>query len=411
MLQRSAPLIVSAFATTVVMLPLSPAHAVSLPAIKASSKNAVPECVTPGRLTSYLKNNNPRLKTKFKTIATEYMRHGERLGLRWDYAFFQMAVETGFLKFTGDVKPHQNNFAGLGATGGGVRGESFKTVASGVKAHLEHLLMYAGTRIENPTAERTRKIQEWKILAKWQGTFKRPMTFKDMARKWAPGSRGYPRDIEFVGERFFSSSCKQPDPQPELVLAARGGSGSKPKTNHTITTAKAKKATKSAKSRTASRADGRSALGAGKSKTAKADTANVKVLNTQAKAKAELPQGKSASASTAKKTTSKTKEFKTASIAGAAHQAATSANSQAKTSANQATCRVWSASYGGTKAVIIKAVDNKIVNYTVLKVNDGRVQPEAKAYIHAYAKGGSMVDKFANPDQALEKAFELCPEG
>ena len=73
-----------------------------------------------------------KLDPKFEVVATEYMRHGEALGLRWDYAFFQMLLETGYLKYTGDVKPEQNNFAGLGATGGGARGESFKDVSTGV---------------------------------------------------------------------------------------------------------------------------------------------------------------------------------------------------------------------------------------------------------------------------------------
>ena len=112
-MQRTAPFFACLSATVLVALPVSTAQAVSLPAIKASSKNTVPVCATPGRLMSYLKDNNPRLRSRFSGIATHYMRHGEKLGLRWDYAFFQMLVETGFLRFTGDVKWNQNNFAGL----------------------------------------------------------------------------------------------------------------------------------------------------------------------------------------------------------------------------------------------------------------------------------------------------------
>jgi hypothetical protein len=86
------------------------------------------------------------------------MRHGEELGLRWDYAFFQMLLETGNLTYKGDVKPDQNNFAGLGATGRGARGEKFPDISTGVRAHLQHVLMYAGEKVENPVAERTRNI-------------------------------------------------------------------------------------------------------------------------------------------------------------------------------------------------------------------------------------------------------------
>jgi hypothetical protein len=63
----------------------------------AGLSNAVPRCVTPGRLMAFLKQRNPELDERYDGIATEYMRHGERLGLRWDYAFYQMVVETGAL--------------------------------------------------------------------------------------------------------------------------------------------------------------------------------------------------------------------------------------------------------------------------------------------------------------------------
>ncbi len=53
-----------------------------------------------------------------------------------------------------------------------------------------------------------------------------------------------------------------------------------------------------------------------------------------------------------------------------------------------------------------------MINYTVLHVNEGSEKREAEAYIAAYAKGGETVaTEFKNQDQALDKAFELCPEG
>ena len=127
------------------MLTAGPAAA-DLPDILAGPRNQVPECVTPGRLTAYLRLRNPQLDSRYDTIATEYMRHGEMLGVRWDFAFYQMIVETGALSYWrgnrhGDVKPSQNNFAGLGATGKGERGESFTDIGSGVRAHLEHLVL------------------------------------------------------------------------------------------------------------------------------------------------------------------------------------------------------------------------------------------------------------------------------
>ncbi|MES1179613.1 MAG: hypothetical protein ABUL43_00285, partial [Hyphomicrobium sp.] len=75
------------------------------------------------------------------------------------------------------------------------------------------------------------------------------------------------------------------------------------------------------------------------------------------------------------------------------------------------TCKVWTASYGGGHSVIIRARADAQDNYTVLDVNEGSEQREADAYIAAYAKGGQKVGEFSNPSQALDKAFELCPDG
>ena len=165
-----------------------------MPDIKVSAKNAVPECVTPGRLIEYLKSRNAELSPHFESVPVEYMRLGEQLGVRWDYAFYQMILETGALSYrrgnrSGDVKPTQNNFAGLGATGGGAAGESFKDVPTGVRAHLEHLLHYSGAKLDNPTAERTRKVQEWGVLTSWHAQFKPPHHLRRPRRQVGPGQQ------------------------------------------------------------------------------------------------------------------------------------------------------------------------------------------------------------------------------
>ena len=74
-------------------------------------------------------------------------------------------------------------------------------------------------------------------------------------------------------------------------------------------------------------------------------------------------------------------------------------------------CRVWTASYGGQKAMIIRSLVDKVVNYTVLDVNEGAETREAEAFIAAYAKDGKVTGEFTSQSQALDKAFELCPEG
>ena len=63
-------------------------------------------------------------------------------GVRPEVVFGQICKETGFLRFGGDVSPEQCNFAGIGATGG-VPGNSFPSVAVGVRAQVQHLKAYA----------------------------------------------------------------------------------------------------------------------------------------------------------------------------------------------------------------------------------------------------------------------------
>ncbi|MEZ5850134.1 MAG: glucosaminidase domain-containing protein [Hyphomicrobiaceae bacterium] len=194
--------------------------------LNVTADNRVPACATPGRLMAYLRARNPALDPRFSNVAVHYARHGRASGLRWDLAFFQMIVETASLSFRrpdgrpSSVRSWQNNFAGLGATGRGVPGESFASVETGIIAHLQHLSIYAGRKIETPLAERTRKVQSWGILATWRGRLAHPVTFVDVARKWAPSDRTYARSISSVARRFHEGFCRMADPEPEMTVAA-----------------------------------------------------------------------------------------------------------------------------------------------------------------------------------------------
>ena len=63
-------------------------------------------------------------------------------------AFSQAMKETGFLKFTGQVKIDQFNFAGMGVTDASTNGDSYQNVREGIRAHVQHLKAYA---VKNPT--------------------------------------------------------------------------------------------------------------------------------------------------------------------------------------------------------------------------------------------------------------------
>ena len=77
-----------------------------------------------------------------ETYCTIFKQEAEVEGVRVEVAFTQAMLETGFLKFGGDVKPDQYNFAGMGATGG-ISGEKFSDVREGIRAQIQHLKCYA----------------------------------------------------------------------------------------------------------------------------------------------------------------------------------------------------------------------------------------------------------------------------
>ena len=72
-----------------------------------------------------------------------YFEEAKDEGVKAQVAFAQTMLETNFLKYTGDVKPNQYNYAGIGATGGGEPGNSFTSVRIGIRAQIQHLKGYA----------------------------------------------------------------------------------------------------------------------------------------------------------------------------------------------------------------------------------------------------------------------------
>lgn len=92
---------------------------------------------------------NPRLPIKAtpEQIVNLYYDEASREGIRWDLAFSQALLETGFFTFGGTVVPEQNNFCGLGTTSATVRGASFASPAEGVRAHIQHLMAYSTDRL------------------------------------------------------------------------------------------------------------------------------------------------------------------------------------------------------------------------------------------------------------------------
>lgn len=123
----------------------------------------------------YLNNTDPQLNCSVDELVHLYWEEAGREGVREDLALAQAIVETGFFRFNGDVKPEQNNFCGLGTTGGGVEGEYFDEPEIGVRAHIQHLLAYTtkkhpSTDIVDPRYELAHAIRmERGIVDTWSG--------------------------------------------------------------------------------------------------------------------------------------------------------------------------------------------------------------------------------------------------
>ena len=104
--------------------------------------------------------------------------------------------------------PADNNFAGVGAAISGKPGERFKDVATGVLAHLQHVLMYSTMRIPDPVAKRTRQVQD--DVQQAMRRLHRPVTFADLAREWTGTDHNtYGVEMRKLAEKYASRYCAQ----------------------------------------------------------------------------------------------------------------------------------------------------------------------------------------------------------
>jgi len=441
-----------------------PARGPELPEIRISEASAVPQCVTPERLMQYLVSRNPKLDARYRDIAAFYKRHGEAQGVRWDYAFFQMLLETNNLTFTGDVRAKQNNFAGIGATGGGVPGESFKDVSTGVLAQIQHLVAYSGEHITDPVGARTKLKQDDIIetMASKQGR----TTFADLSRRWA-ADRHYGASIEWVANNFRQSFCKGPDPveetetdtrkpvkrtaaaQPMAPAANLGGPADTERVEaepaaetkrapvRTIWSAADGPTTSSTMSHATEAAPETTAASATRATpvptrkpvaetaavaepvteqiiqtgeepppTDEAVRATTEATTRAPSAPAPASEPTPAAAPAAEQPAAETpRAFAFAGAMGSALPKSGGATNIAATGG----CRVLTASYGGKKVLLVRSKTAAEERYTVLTVLEGFEKSMLDSYLKAHAPGGSSIGEFENKDAAFAKAKELCP--
>ncbi len=95
--------------------------------------------LTAKTMNDFIKRVNPQAPE----LAQLYLNLGKLYGIRGDTALAQAIHETNYFRFTGTVKPEQNNYAGIGTTDSNTPGASFVTPREGVLAHIQHLYAYA----------------------------------------------------------------------------------------------------------------------------------------------------------------------------------------------------------------------------------------------------------------------------
>ena len=138
------------------------------------------------------RNPAPQINCTVKQLVHLYYLEADREGIRPDIAICQAIKETGTWNYGGDVIPEQNNYCGLGTTGGGVKGAFFDTPQLGARAHIQHLLSYTSKRppkveIVDPRYELIQKFrpQIFGKLTKWT----------DLNGVWAVPGNHYGEDI------------------------------------------------------------------------------------------------------------------------------------------------------------------------------------------------------------------------
>ena len=107
---------------------------------------------TADQLQTYIKRVNPDVPDSVIKMVPLYISEGEIEGVRGDIAFAQSCLETGNFTFKGSaVTLDQNNFAGMGVTENGMKGNSWKTSLLGIRAQIQHLKAYACNQRLNQT--------------------------------------------------------------------------------------------------------------------------------------------------------------------------------------------------------------------------------------------------------------------
>lgn len=154
--------------------------------------------LTAKQMDAYARTINPGAPD----LAELYLSLSKKYNIRGDIAYAQALHETNFFRFTGDVKPEQNNFSGIGATGGGARGATFPNASTGVLAHIQHLFAYAST---SPLPAFDQKVDpRFDLVTRGSAT-----TWQALNGKWAVPGTTYGQLILALYKKMVESALRE----------------------------------------------------------------------------------------------------------------------------------------------------------------------------------------------------------
>jgi hypothetical protein len=136
---------------------------------------------------------SPRFTVPAPVLAEYYVRYSAEAGLRADLLWAQMIHETGYGMYGGAVVPQQNNYAGVGATGGGEPGTSFPTAEAGVIAHVAHMVAYVYASSPVSWADATTDPRFDLVNPRGAAS-----VLADLNRRWAVPGTTYGESIEAI---------------------------------------------------------------------------------------------------------------------------------------------------------------------------------------------------------------------
>ncbi|MFZ4515983.1 MAG: glucosaminidase domain-containing protein [Acidimicrobiia bacterium] len=164
-----------------------------------------------------------RASVDLDTLAALFVEEGIRYNVRGDVAFAQSILETLWFNFPdyGQVRPSDNNYAGIGACNSCTNGYDFPSPRLGVRAQIQHLRNYA-----DPTV-RASNLPDPPLLRGFDTFFlkgKAP-TWEGLNGKWAVPGTTYAQSILSIYQRMLTFAGVSESCPPDAPLGAAGTDG------------------------------------------------------------------------------------------------------------------------------------------------------------------------------------------